>query len=115
MNKQANLAYELRRVQVREASHEIVAELSARLILDFWQDNERVIVAPDKYRLGFKVLVDGVEVLEMFPGVTGKPLRPIGCMQKPDKAGAIVEAGEVEKGFDLAAEVIVAKLEEKDV
>lgn len=115
MNKQANLAYELRRVQVREASHEVVSELSARLILDFWADNDRVLVTPDKRSLGFRVVVDGVDTLGIFPSVTGKPLRPVAYMEKADKAGAVVEAGEIDKGFDLAAEVIVAKLEEKDV
>lgn len=115
MNRQANLAFELRRAQVRETSHEIVADLSARLILDFWQDNDRVVVTPDMRSLGFRVVVDGVDTLGIFPSVTGKPLRPIAYMEKPDKTGAMVEAGEIDKGFELAAEVIVAKLEEKDV
>jgi hypothetical protein len=114
MQKQTSLAHELRRGFAREASHEIVSDLTARLILHFWQDSDRVVVAPDKHRLCFRVLVDGTEVLEIFPSVTDKPLRPIGCMHKPNNTGAVVEAGEIEKGFDLAAEVIIAKLEEKD-
>ncbi len=115
MQKQTNLAHELRRGLAREAAIEIVADISARLVLDFWKNSERVVFIPERYGMGFRVLVDDQPALTISPTSVGKEMRPAAFMEQKDGKGALVSADEIEKGFCLASIFISEKMMETDV
>lgn len=113
-SKQVGLAFELRRAQVKDASIEMVADVAARVVCDFWADSKRVIVEPMNKETGFIIFVDGRREATMTPAAAEgiKGLRPLVLLEKRD--GQQAPCDEVGQAHELLGELIVELLEQGD-